>query len=482
MTMRRILIAIVVLVLVGGASWYAYSATSQEKEPPPPDYEVYTVTRGDLAATVSATGVIEPAAEVNLSFRGTGPVAAVYVDVGDAVKAGDLLAELQTEELALALKQAQVGLRLAQARLEQAKTPADPVDVAAAQAAVESARASVAAAKASYQDLLRGPSAAQRVSLQAAEKRAKVLLDAAQAAYNEIAHLPNAGMLPQAIQLQQATIDYEVAKANTEAALAPPTAGQKAAALAQIAQAESALAQAEASLERLQRGPSPQELAVLEIQVDQAQVAVDQAELALRNARIVAPIDGVVGAVNIRPNEIPNPALPAITLTDPSGFHVTLNVDEIDIGRIEVGQPARVVIDALDNLELKGVVTRIAPTAAGGAGALGATIVTYEVRVDLEPTDVPLRSGLTAAVTIITDEVRNVVILPNRVMRLDRQTGATYVEKIVDGVPRRVELEIGLRNEQFSQVLSGVEEGDQLAVRRTDTGEVLRQRFFGGGE
>ncbi|NOX61190.1 MAG: HlyD family efflux transporter periplasmic adaptor subunit [Chloroflexi bacterium] len=476
------IVALVALVLVGGISWYGYNVTGREKEPPPPDYEIYTVTRGDLAATVSATGVVEPAAEVNLVFRTAGPVAAVYVEVGDEVEAGQLLAELQTEELVLAREQAMVGLRLAQARLKQAQTPPDAADLAAAQAALESARASLAAAKAAYQDLLRGPSAAQRRSLEAAEKRAKVLLDAAQAAYNEIAHLPNAGMLPQAIQLQQATIDYEVAKANAEVALAPPSAGQKAAALAQIAQAESALAQAQASLERLKRGPLPQDLEILQIQVDQAQIAVDQAELALRHARIIAPIDGVVGAVSIRANEVPNPAAPAITLTDPSGYHVTLHVDEIDIGRIRVGQPARVSIDALEGLELAGVVTRIAPTAAGGGGLGGASIVTYEVRVDLEPTDAALRSGLTATVVIITDEVHDVVILPNRVMRLDRQTGQTYVEKIVDGAPRRVDLEIGLRNEQFSQILSGVEEGDQLAVRRTDTGEILRQRFFGGGD
>ena len=72
-------------------------------------------------------------------------------------------------------------------------------------------------------------------------------------------------------------------------------------------------------------------------------------------------------------------------------------------------------------------------------------------------------------------------MLPNRVIRIDRQTGQPYVEKIVDGVPQRVDIEIGLRNEQFSEVVSGLEVGDEIAVRRTDTGEVLRQQMFGGG-
>ena len=81
---------------------------------------------------------------------------------------------------------------------------------------------------------------------------------------------------------------------------------------------------------------------------------------------------------------------------------------------------------------------------------------------------------------ITTDEAKDVVILPNRVMRLDRQSGDTYVERIEDNVPKRVNLTLGLRNEQFSEVLEGVEEGDELAIRRTDSGEVLRQQFFGG--
>ncbi|RME82914.1 MAG: HlyD family efflux transporter periplasmic adaptor subunit, partial [Caldilineae bacterium] len=380
----------------------------------------------------------------------------------------------------LALEQAQVGLKLAEANLAKALAGPDEFDIAAAEAAVESARAAARAARAAYQDLLKGPTEAQRRAAEANAERAKVMLDAAQAAYNEIAHLPNAAMMPQAIQLQQATIDYEVAKANVDATLAPPTASQKASALAQIAQADSAVVQAEAALARLRKGISPEDRAILEAQVEQAQIAVRQAELALENTVLVSPIDGTVGAVNIRENEFPNPGLPAIVLTNDSDFRIVLNVDEIDIGHLAAGQPAIITVDALEGVELTGVVSDIAPLAGTGGLPGGTTIVTYQVTVDIDPTDAPLRAGLTAAVSIITDEARDVIVLPNRVMRIDRQTGQTYVERIEDGVPRRVNLELGLRNEQFSEVISGLEVGDELAVRRTDTGELLRQQFFGG--
>ncbi len=479
--MRRIIIAVVILAVVVAASWFMYQATANEKEPPPPDYEVYAVEAGDIASTVSTTGSIEPAFSANLAFRGAGVIDAVYPQVGDSVRSGDVLARLGTDELQLALEQAQINKRLAEIRVAQAQLEPEAIDIAASESAIESAHANIVAARASYQDLLNGPTASQRLAAEASEKRAKVLLDAAQRAYNEIAHMPQAAMFPQAIQLEQSTIDYEVAKANVQNTLTTATAGQKAAALAQIAGAESAIVQAEAALARLQRGASQEDLDVLQAQVDQADIAVRQAQLALANTELVASIDGVVSSINIRANEMPTPGLPAISLTDTSDFHVELNVDEIDIAQLALGQPVLITVDALEDVELTGNVSQIDPVAGSGGLTPGNAIVTYRVTIAIDPTDVQLRPSLTAAVSITTDEARGVVVLPNRVIRLDRQTGQPYVEVIEDGIPQRRDIFIGLRNEQFSEIVSGIEIGDELAVRRTNTGDVIRQQMFGGG-
>jgi len=479
--MRRIIIAVVILAVVVAASWFMYQATANEKEPPPPDYEVYAVEAGDIASTVSTTGSIEPAFSANLAFRGAGVIDAVYPQVGDSVRSGDVLARLGTDELQLALEQAQINKRLAEIRVAQAQLEPEAIDIAASESAIESAHANIVAARASYQDLLNGPTASQRLAAEASEKRAKVLLDAAQRAYNEIAHMPQAAMFPQAIQLEQSTIDYEVAKANVQNTLTTATAGQKAAALAQIAGAESAIVQAEAALARLQRGASQEDLDVLQAQVDQADIAVRQAQLALANTELVASIDGVVSSINIRANEMPTPGLPAISLTDTSDFHVELNVDEIDIAQLALGQPVLITVDALEDVELTGNVSQIDPVAGSGGLTPGNAIVTYRVTIVIDPTDVQLRPSLTAAVSITTDEARGVVVLPNRVIRLDRQTGQPYVEVIEDGIPQRRDIFIGLRNEQFSEIVSGIEIGDELAVRRTNTGDVIRQQMFGGG-
>jgi len=475
--MRRWISLVVILAVIGG-SFALYQLTGKEKEPPPPDYETYTVTRGDLYATVSATGVIEPSQEVRLTFKAQGKVKDILVDIGDPVTQGQLLARLEDDEQQLQLKQAQTNLKAAEANLAKAQTPADETEIAAARAQVESARAQAEAARAAYQALLKGPSAAQRQVAEAQLKRAEIALKHAQEAYDKIADLPNASMMPQAMQLEQATIDYATAKANLEVTLAPPTESQKVQALAQIAAADAAVAQAEANLHRLEQGPKPEDLAVLEAQVEQARIGVEAAELALKNTQLISPIDGVVGVINIRTNELPPPGQPAIIVADPAGFHIQLDVDELDIGKLKEGQTAIISVDALDE-EITGVVSRIAPV-ANTRPVGGGTITTYEVIVDLDPTDLPLRSGMTATASIITQKAENVIIIPNRVMHLDRETNQPYVEKLVNGVPTRVDIQLGLRNEQYSEVVAGLEEGDVLAIRRVGTGEILRRQFFGG--
>ncbi len=478
--MQKRLIVIIIFIVVAGGSFLGYRYVMQRREPPPPDYETYTVTRGDIYATVSATGVLEPQREVKLSFKMNGKVLDILVDIGDPVQKGQLLARLEDDELQLQLKQAQAALKLAEANLAKAKTPADAADIEAARAQLESARAQAEAARAAYRDLLRGPSDAQRRVAQAQLKRAEVALKHAQEAYDKIASLPNASMLPQAIQLEQATIDYETAKANLEVTLAPATASQKAQALAQVAAAEAAVAQAEASLRRIVQGAAPEDLAILEAQVEQARIGVASAQLALSRAQLLSPIDGVVGVINIRTNEFPSPSLPAIIIADPEGFHMTLNVDELDIAQIQLGQTALVTVDALDDAQITGEVSRIAPVANSTPLGSGA-ITTYEVIITLDPTNLPLRSGMTATVAIITKEAKNVIMIPNRVMHLDETTRSPYVEKVVNGEPTRVDIQLGLRNDQFSEVISGLEEGDVLAIRRVDSGELLRRQLFGGG-
>ncbi len=462
--MRRAFTIVTILLAVIGGSIFGYRLLGRERSAAAaPNYETYTVGRGDLISTVSATGSIEPEQSVSLAFKAAGRVETVQVKEGERVQAGQTLATLETTDLVLALAQAEATLRINLARLEQTRKGAEQSDIAAARAALESAQAA-------YRDLLEGPSDDEKRAAAANVERARAALEQAQAAYDQVANMPNVAMMPQATQLKNATIDLQVAEAQYRTTIAGPSE-------AQIAQAKAQIAQAQANLDRLLQGVSEQEITIGEAQVAQSQAAVEQARLALANATLTAPFDGVVAAVNVRVGEIvAGSAQPAIVLIDPSRFHIDVKVDEIDIGRVQEGQPVEVIIDALPGAQVKGHIERISPIAQVQGG-----VVSYDVMIVIEPTDAPLRAGMTASANIVTTELKDVVIVPNRLIQIDRNDNKAYVEKLVDGIPLRTEITVGARNDQFSQVLRGVSEGDVIVLRDVSSREQLRQSMFGNG-
>lgn len=487
--MKRTVTILIVLALLAAGGFGAYRFWIQQRAMAAPSYEVAEVVRSTLVSTVNATGTVAPDQEVVLVFKTPGRVAEVLVSEGQEVKAGDLIARLDADDLRIALAQAEATLAIAQA--QRAKLQAGPTaedlavaqaNVESAQANVESAKAAVESAQAAYDNLVKGPSEDQKKAAAATLERARILRDQAQAAYDQVAGMPNVGMLPQSVQLQQATVDYEVALANYRQATAPPTAAQLAAARAQIAQAKAALAQAQAALvaaqanlERLQRGPSAEDLAIAEAQVRQAELGLQQAQLALQNSELRAPIDGVISQLSLKPGELATQATSAAVITAVDRFHMTVQVDEIDIGKVREGQEVRIALDSAPQAEIVGHVDFIAPTPTRPSN-----VVSYKVVVAIDRSNHPLRSGLSATANIITEELQNVLVIPNRSVQVDRTSGRTFVEKLVNGQPERIEVQLGARNELQSQVLSGLQEGDQVIIGSTGAFDRVRQSFFGG--
>ena len=115
--MKRLLITVVLLAAIGAAGWFGFQRFQQSRAnlDEEPSYETVTVERGSISSTVSATGSIEPEAEVALSFRASGRVEQVLVSVGQPVEAGQLLAQLDVTDAALALEQAEVSLLISRA-------------------------------------------------------------------------------------------------------------------------------------------------------------------------------------------------------------------------------------------------------------------------------------------------------------------------------------------------------------------------------
>jgi HlyD family secretion protein len=169
-------------------------------------------------------------------------------------------------------------------------------------------------------------------------------------------------------------------------------------------------------------------------------------------------------------------------LIDPVRFHLDVTVDEIDVVHLAIGQPVAVAVDALPDLRLTGRVDRLAPTAPVSGG-----LVHYAVRIVLDPPPLAtahgrgahaaLRSGMSALAQITVAEARDVVLVPNWAIRRDRRLGQAYASLRVGDELIEVPITTGLRGDLYTEVVSGVKEGDMAAVSTARD----RINLFGGG-
>jgi HlyD family secretion protein len=463
--MKRVITIVLILGLVLGLTWLSYQTFGgqaiQKQAVDDEDLEKFVVKRDVIEATVSATGSIAPEAEITLTFESAGKVEEIPVEKGQMVEAGDPLAKLETASLELQVAQAQATLTLNEARLQQAMKEADAEDIVAAEA-------ELASAKANYEKVKAGPTEEELIVAKADMEKAAIALQKAQAEYDQVAWVPGLSALPQSAALQQASIDYERAKANYEQIAQPPTESELKSAWAQVVQAQT-------QLDKLRKNPEPEEVAIAQAQVDQAQAQLEEAQLKLNKAVITAPFDGVVASLGAKVGEMVSSSTPMVVLVDISTFHIDVEIDEIDISQIAVGQEVLITLDALPDEEIAGHVEAIAPTAsADGDGG----VVSYVVTVAIEPTDALLRAGMSTNTTITTARNENALLVPNRYIQIDREDGKMYVEKLEeDGLTSRVEIETGMRSEFDSEVVAGLEEGDTVILRSLSGRERLERTF-----
>jgi HlyD family secretion protein len=462
--MKRAITIVLILGVVIGLSWLSYQTFGgqaiQKQAVEDEDLEKFVVKRDAIEATVSATGSIAPEAEVTLTFELGGKVEEVFVEKGQMVKVADPLAKLETASLELQVAQAQATLALNEAKLQQTMKKADAGDIAAAEA-------ELASAQANYEKVKAGPTEEELIVAKADMEKAAIAVQKAQAEYDQVAWVPGVSALPQSAALQQASIDYERAKADYQKVAQPPTESELKSAWAQVVQAQT-------QLDKLRKNPEPEDVAIAQAQVDQAQAQLEEAQLKLEKAVITAPLGGVVASLGAEVGEMVSSNTPMVVLVDISNFHIDVEIDEIDISQITAGQEVLVTLDALPDEEIAGHVEAIAPTATSADGG----VVSYVVTVAIEPTDALLRPGMSANTTITTARKDDALLVPNRYIQIDRESGKMYVERLEeDGLTSRVEIETGMRSEFDSEVVAGLEEGDTVVLRGLSGRERLQQTF-----
>jgi len=265
--------------------------------------------------------------------------------------------------------------------------------------------------------------------------------------------------------------------AQYEAAVARHDALLLGASEADIASAEADLASVQASLAKLATGPSQTNITIYETRLAQAQTGLQEALNSLADATLTAPFDGKITAVNVSEGELASGLV--ATIVDSGSLEVVLNVDEIDVGSLALDQPAIVVMETWPEVEIDSFVSAIAPVAS----VSGNGIVSYDVNLSLQETDLPILVGMTANAELVTANREDVLLVPNAAIMADRENG-TFIVNLVrteaDGtrtiVP--VEVSVGLKDDSYSQIIDGLVEGDVVVL---GTFEAPVQSFGFGG-
>ena len=467
------------------------------------------------SARVSAAGNIDVTNRYSAMLRVAGIVTQVPVEVGDNVKKGDLLVAMDTADLQRAVDVAQLSMDSSQAALDKLREPSDPAKIAAAQASLASARENLAKVKAGptaeqiaaaeatlksaqqrYQDLVNGPTQAVLTQKAAALHKAEITLKDAQGAYDKIAYRDTVGESQQAIDLQNATIDYDTAKAAYEEATAAALPAdledaQKNIATAKddlntlrsqptkadLASAESQVASAESALADLVNGPSAADLKTAQINVEKAQLDLDQAKANLAQARLMSPIDGTVMDVGVSEGEkINTDSLNAVTLANLKELELNVIVAEVDIPKVKVGQPVEITIDALQGRTFKGIISKVVPVSETSS-----TVVNYPVTIRLTDANLDgVLPGMTAVATIIDQNAKTGWLVPTT--SIYDYEGTKNVTVVRNGQRQRVQVTPGEVEGEWTVVQSpDLKANDAVVGKISSFINNNTGRGFGGG-
>jgi len=386
-----VIAAVVLLVVVGGV----IAATSGGTKIDPS--KLAKVEKGDLAKSVVATGKIEPITKVEVKSKASGIVKKLYVDYGDRVKKGQVLAELDRDEIQARVDQARAQLEASSASLngtradlERAKVDAESPDLPMLKRAYERAQ---------------GMAKEGVVSASA--------LDDAQKAYLLAVNKQN------------------VAKAQLQVLQA------------KIGQAQGQMAQDRANLKQL--------------------------EEQLSYTTIESPLDGIVLSRDVEIGDavssilvLGSTATLVMTLGDTSEVYVKGKVDESDIGKVYLGQPARIKVESFKDKTFTGKVTKISPM-----GVEKDNVTTFEVRVSINNPEGVLKAMMTANAEIILEEHKNVLQIPEGAIIYDKDKNASVEvpdPKAKEG-KKKLAVNIGISNGAKTELLKGLKEGDQVVLQ-----------------
>src|SRR3984893_7923669 len=392
---RPILWITLAVVLLGGGAYGVMAALGPSRAIDPS--KLAAVERGDLARVVVATGKIQPLSKAEIQSKASGIVKRIYMDYGDRVKQGQVLAELDKIQLEAIMRESQANMQ-------------------AAEAACDSAKATLERNKVDAE----GPDV----------PFLKLSIERAEPEYRE-------GVVAKAV-VEDAQKNYQLG-------------------LNKRMSAETNLAVSRA------------DIAKADAQVAQAKAALENAQEDLRNSTIVSPLDGLVLSRDVNVGDavssilvLGSQATPIMTLGDVSEVYVQGRVDEADIGKVYLNQPARIVVESFKDKKFIGTVTKISPL-----GKEKDNVTTFEVRVSISNPTGELKANMSANAEILLEEKKNVIMVPEASLIYDKDRNASVEspDPKADNGRKKIPVKLGISNGVKTEIVSGINEKQKVILQ-----------------
>jgi HlyD family secretion protein len=445
--MRKIFVAILILVALGIIGYFGYQVIQNRQQAKSiSNLETVTASQGSLTATVGATGSVRPDQSALIPWQTTGNVDQVFVQVGEVVTSGQVLASLVTTSLPQNVILAQSDLIAAQNQLDDLQN-----NQSASKQAMQTVNISQQAVYDAERAMVRFDQKAYKAELEKAQNAVvdkKDALDQAQSDFDPYKDWdPNNSTYQKYEQLlTDAQIAYDEAVRKVD-----ELELQQQSAQANLDSANAALADAQRAYDQVKDGPNPDDITVLQTRIAAAQATVN-------NAKLTAPIDGTITEIDMKSGDQVAPGAALIRLDDLGRLLVDVQVSEVDINSINVGQAVTLSFDAIQEKQYAGVVSQVAPV-----GSVIQGVVNFDVTVELTDSDENVKPGMTAAVNIIVDQITDALLVPNRAVRVVDGKQVVYI--LENGQLQDVEVILGASSDNMSEVTGGnLKVGDQIVL------------------
>ncbi len=438
-------LVVAALIVVGVVAFFYVSSQDQavqQQQEQLSGIQVYRVSTGDVRTSVEASGEVESANEIALSFEASGRISDLFIQEGDYVLEGSILGVLENDMQQLAYQQTYLQHNRAElSRYDTLNIDEDDLELAS-----ESLRAAWTGLGNADNSLTDADLAAMQTQYDELLETATYIqsrADQAPGGYNSDAY--------NTLQSQagEAWFNAELARLQMQSAMENKQPGVNA--------AYGGVLKAQTDLEVLLAGPNDYIRDRVDLQVEQALLDLSHSRQDYADTFLIAPSNGVISNLTVEDGSLVSVGGQVMQLTDVDNLKVTIYVDEIDIGQVEDDMTVILSVDALPGIEFEGTVSQVAPRSTIRDG-----VVVYEVELSIDDPDVVLRVGMTVDAEIALQQVENTILVPSSFVRRNPNGQSMVTVLHPDGTREERAVATGLRGQRNTEILNGVIPGELI--------------------